>query len=190
MSTRRKRIPETARKVFEGKIFDVYQWDQEMFDGTTSVFERLKRPDTAQVVAVVDGKILIQVEEQPDGTRPFPSIPGGRVDPGEEPLEAAKRELLEETGYAAEDWELWREMDPVGKMEWTVYTFIARGAKKVAEPHLDAGERIAPPQFLSLDAFLALADDESFYSPELVSEMLRMQLDPARKEAFRVLLGI
>lgn len=38
-------IPEQAGCVFHGEIFDVYQWQQEMFDGSYERFEMLRRPD-------------------------------------------------------------------------------------------------------------------------------------------------
>jgi len=187
MSKRRKSIPAEATKVFSGVIFDVYQWQQSMFDGSVQTFERLRRPNTAQVIAVVGDKILIQDEEQPDGLGAFASIPGGRCDPGEDPLTSAKRELAEETGYVSDDWTLWQETDPVGKIEWTVYTFIARQCRKENEPHLDVGEKITP-RLVTFDEFIMLSDDFHFYSPELVSTLLRMRLDPAKKEEFRRLL--
>ena len=37
------KIPKNATKVFSGKTFDVYQWEQEMFDGSKKIFEKLKR---------------------------------------------------------------------------------------------------------------------------------------------------
>lgn len=187
MSKRRKSIPADATKVFSGVIFDVYQWQQTMFDGSKQTFERLKRPNTAEVIAVVGDKILIQDEQQPDAPAAFPSIPGGRCDPGEDPLTSAKRELAEETGYVSDDWTLWLETDPVGKIEWTVYIFIARQCRKEKEPHLDAGERI-DSRLVTLDEFIMLSDDSRFYSPELVPTLLRMRLDPAAKEEFRRLL--
>ena len=45
-------MPEHAKKVFSGVMFDVYQWEQEMYDGSTATFEKLTRPDTAQVIPV------------------------------------------------------------------------------------------------------------------------------------------
>lgn len=158
-----------------------------MYDGTTVTFERLKRPDTAQVIATVGDKILLLTQEQPDSSAPFPSLPGGRFDEGEDALTAAKRELLEETGYASEDWTLLRENDPVGKMEWTVYTFIARNCTLDRTPHLDAGERITT-RLVSFEEFLMLADDPLFYSPEFVSDLLRMRLETDKRDAFRKLL--
>ncbi len=43
-------IPDSAKRMFEGIIFDVYQWKQTQFDGTTRDFEMLKRPDTVVIL--------------------------------------------------------------------------------------------------------------------------------------------
>jgi hypothetical protein len=60
------KIPEHAHKVFEGVIFDVYQWEQEMFDGSKATFEMVKRPYTVEVIPVmIDGTIAIAYEQQP-----------------------------------------------------------------------------------------------------------------------------
>ncbi|MEK7601720.1 MAG: NUDIX domain-containing protein [Patescibacteria group bacterium] len=189
MSTLRKGIPSHAKKMFDGKIFEVWQWEQKMFDGSVEIFERLRRPNTAQVIAVVGDKILAQTEEQPDSTQPFSSLPGGRCDADEDPLVAAKRELLEETGYVSDDWVLWKEVNPVSKIEWTVYTFIARNCVYKQEPHVDSGEKITSKP-VSFDDFLTLSDDPFFYSPELVSHMLRLRLNKQEKEKFRQALFV
>lgn len=105
MESNKSKLPSEANLVFKGKIFEVWQWEQEMFDGTKETFEKLKRANTALVIPLVGKNILIQEQEQPDKPGPFLSLPGGRCDESEKPLEAAKRELLEETGYASDDWE-------------------------------------------------------------------------------------
>ena len=65
------KIPDSAERVFEGKTFDVYQWKQEMFDGSMKIFEKLKRNHSVDIVAVSpDGDICIIEEEQP-GRAPF-----------------------------------------------------------------------------------------------------------------------
>ena len=61
-------LPAQAQRVFKGVIFDVYQWQQEMFDGTTETFEMLKRPDTVEVIAIKDDKLVVVHEQQP-GTK-------------------------------------------------------------------------------------------------------------------------
>src|SRR3989344_9394609 len=120
-------IPENAKVVFEGVIFDIYQWEQKGYEGKIRIFKNLKRPDTALIIPITkEGKIVIAKQEQP-GKRPFIGLVGGRADEGEEPLEAAKRELLEETGYKAKEWSLFHVVQPVSKIQWVIYFFIAKG---------------------------------------------------------------
>ena len=178
-------IPEHAQKVFSGKLFDVYQWQQEMYDGTTETFEKLKRPDTVVVFAVLpDGKILLTKQQQP-GKTAFIGATGGRVDSGEDPLTAAKRELLEESGYEAERFTLWRAEHPTSKIDWVVYTFIAKGLTKVSEPHLDGGEKIRLMP-VTLDELIALACEENFSEKEIVPELIRAKYDAVKHEELRL----
>lgn len=177
-----KQLPPDAKRVFKGVIFEVWQWGQKMYDGSTATFERLKRANTAGVIATVGDRILIQLQSQPDKPEAFTSIPGGRCEEGESGLEAAKRELLEETGYVSDDWELWLEQDPVGKMIWTVNTYIARNCTYKRPPHLDAGEKITT-RLISFDDFLMLSEDKNFYEKEIVNVLYRARFDAKfRKE--------
>lgn len=135
------KIPNEAKKVFSGVIFDVYQWEQEMFDGTTATFEMVKRPGTVEVIAVKDGRIWYADEEQPGKGR-YKCFLGGRLDGDETAEEAAKRELMEEAGMESDDWEMLYEMQPINKMDWTTTVYIARDCRIVSEQHLDSGEKI------------------------------------------------
>lgn len=160
-----------------------------MFDGSIEIFERLRRPNTAVVVPVVGDKILIEVQEQPHRSAPFLSLPGGRCDWGEDPLAAAKRELLEETGHGSDDWTLWKELNPVGKIEWTVYTYIARSCIQKQTPHLDPGEKITVRP-IDFEEFLTLSEDPSFYERELKAVLLRARFDSkAREELYLLFFG-
>ena len=63
---------------------------------------------------------------------------GGYLEPGEEPLAAAKRELLEETGYEALEWaDLGHYRVAGNRGVATAYLFLARGARRVTEPDAD-----------------------------------------------------
>jgi len=135
-------IPANAKKVFSGKIFEVWQWPQEMYDGSTEAFEMLKRPDTVVVVAVRDGKIVITRQSQPNREEEFMDFPGGRADEGETPLESAKREMLEETGMKFNNWKLIEVIQPYMKMEWFIYTFLATDFQEQTDTAHDAGEKI------------------------------------------------
>jgi len=72
-------VPTNAERVFHGEIFDVYQWQQKMFDGSHETFEMAKRPDTVEIIGIRDDKIVIIRDEQP-GRGPKMSFPGGRHD--------------------------------------------------------------------------------------------------------------
>lgn len=137
-----KTIPESAEKVFTGKIFDVYQWQQEMFDGTFDTFEMLKRPDTVNTVAIIDDKIVVTRQRQPRKDW-FYSLPGGRADEeDEDELAAAKREMLEESGMSFANWKLVAVKQEYNKIDWLIYTFVATDLISKEEINPDAGEEI------------------------------------------------
>lgn len=183
-------LPADAKLVFRGKIFDVYQWEQELFDGTKATFERLKRPDLSVVIPMTeDGKIILVREEQP-GTKSFLGCAGGRLEPGEDPLQGARRELSEETGYESEDIVLWQAFQPVSKIDWAIYIFIGRNCRKTGRQKLDAGEKIEL-EFLSFDDFVQVAtENESFREVEIVMEFLRAKADPAKMAELKRLFGV
>lgn len=159
------KIPQNAKRVFKGVIYDVYQWQQKLFDGSTATFEMLKRPDTVVVFPVTeDQKIIITKQEQP-GKNLFIGGAAGRVEKGETVEQAAERELLEETGYQAGELILWYQVEPVGKIDWTIYTFVARGCQQVAKIKPDPGEKIVL-KLVSFDKFVKLALKDSFYDEE------------------------
>lgn len=137
-------VPNKAKKVFAGHIFDVYQWPQQMFDGNVKTFEMLKRPDTVQIIAIKDGKIVVVHDEQPGREGARMHFPGGRVDEEDASwLEAAQREMLEETGMTFSNWRLVHLEQPQQKIEWFVPFFVATGFMSQTEQSLDSdGEKI------------------------------------------------
>lgn len=174
-------IPENAKRVFKGVLFDTYQWEQEMFDGSKAIFEKVKRPDTVVIFPVLpDGRIVLTQQEQP-GKEPFIGATGGRVDEGEDILVAAKRELLEESGYEADSFVLWDSQHPTSKIDGVVYTFIAKGLRKVSDLHLDAGEKIKLLT-VTLDELIDLATTkhESFSEKEVIIKFFEAKLDSSK----------
>ncbi len=170
-------IPAHAQCVFKGKLFDVYQWEQVMFDGTTKTFEKVKRPDTAIILPVLDnGNILLIKEEQPGKTSSYITACGGRIDEGEDILKAAKRELLEETGYEASEFILWKAICPSQKIDYVGYYFIAKGCRKIFDQSLDGGEKVDIKE-VSFDEFLQIARKQRFMEKELIADLYEALLD-------------
>lgn len=135
-------IPDKATRVFSGRIFDVYQWEQELYDGSTDTFEMLKRPDTTSVICLVDDHVMVLDEEQP-GRGKRRNFPGGRVDPEDtDIISAAAREVLEETGYRFKNWRLIKVWQPIAKMEWFIHLVLAWDVSGTEDTKHEAGERI------------------------------------------------
>jgi len=177
-------IPKNAKRAFKGQAFDVYQWPQKMFDGSVETFEKLKRPDIVNVIPVVGEKIILTIQEQP-GTDPFLGLAGGRIDKGESPIAAVKRELLEETGYKAEKLILWEAVQLFSKIDCAIYTFIARGCKKVAGLDLDCGEKIKL-KYVSFEEFLKITRQENFRDVEIA---LKLYKTKEKDEVKKLLFG-
>ncbi len=181
------KIPKQAKKVFTGKIFDIYQWPQKMFDGSIETYEMIRRNGTIEVIPVMDNKIVLIYEQQPTLKASY-SVIGGRQEDKETPLQAAKRELLEETGLVSNDWELIKRFYPHNKMDFKISRYIARNCKKVSEQNLDAGEKIIlkPVNFKN---FMNIITDENFRSQDLTTDILRMKyfgkLEKFKKKLFK-----
>lgn len=181
------KIPPQAKKVFEGVIFDVYQWEQEMFDGSTETFEVLKRRNGANIIAQMqDGSMVLIDELQPNWSAPYTGLPAGSSNPGETILQTAQRELLEETGLASDDWQQWFVVSPASKIEWDIYIFIARNTYTKAEPRVDAGERITT-RFVTKEQFVEEARKETFRISEVSYVLNKLKADNKLDEFYKLL---
>jgi ADP-ribose pyrophosphatase len=165
-------IPEQAERVFKGIFYDVYHWQQQMFDNSFEIFEMLRSTDILKILVVVDGKLVVLHEEQPAiGT--FTDIPGGRNDHGiESNLEAAKREVLEETGMTFKSWKLISVRQPALKIENFIYLYVATDLLSSVEPVLDNGEKITL-ELVSFEVYMALGKAGKLRSWPTVSEKIQ-----------------
>lgn len=180
------KIPENAKKVFEGILFDVYQWEQKLFDGSTTTFEMIKKEGSSQVLAIKDNKIILLKEEQPHKGK-FTSLPGGKIEKGETPEQNAKKELLEELGMTCEELTLWETSNWGTTINWPTHYFIAKNCKKVSDLNLDAGEKIQAYE-VSFDELFEETEKKEFRNKGFSNILFRIQHTPGEKEKFRKLL--
>ncbi|NIK77514.1 ADP-ribose pyrophosphatase [Paenibacillus castaneae] len=93
-------------EIFKGKMISLQVDTVTLEDGRTATREIVKHPGAAAVMALLDGKLLV-VEQFRKPLEKFQiEIPAGKLDPGEDPMTAAARELEEETGYRSNDLKL------------------------------------------------------------------------------------
>jgi ADP-ribose pyrophosphatase len=111
-------------------------------DGMIGVFNRISVQDSSIIVPVFKDGSLLMVENYRHGARTtLLELPGGLIDSGEEPSVAARRELLEETGYESDTLEYinWTYTWP-GRTTQKNFVFLAKGLKKCDKPHLEEFE--------------------------------------------------
>ena len=134
-----------SREEYSGRIFSIHrERSRSPTDGREHEFDLLQSPDWVNVVAVTAAGNLVLIRQYRHGTTEITTeIPGGMVDAGEDPLQAARRELAEETGYVAEAWEELGRVEPnPAFMDNVTYTYLARGARAAGQQHLDENEEI------------------------------------------------
>ncbi len=104
----------------------------------------LEGGDSVQIIAENDKAEILLIRQYRFGLSDYIyELPGGIIDAGEKPEEAAPRELIEETGFAAKEWRLLGDnpSNPVF-MEAHIYHFAASGLNEVGGVKLDDGEDI------------------------------------------------
>jgi ADP-ribose pyrophosphatase len=95
----------SSEQVFDGVLLKVYRDAVRLPDGSKGAREYIRHPGAVAIVPLFDdGKLLLERQFRYPHRREFIEVPAGKLEPGEPPLDTAKRELLEETGYAAAQW--------------------------------------------------------------------------------------
>jgi ADP-ribose pyrophosphatase len=95
----------SSRLVYDGKLLKVRSDTVRLPDGSTAEREWIEHPGAVAVLAMTDaGELVMERQFRYALGRDMIEVPAGKIDPGEDPLATAKRELKEETGYTAAEW--------------------------------------------------------------------------------------
>ena len=140
-------------------------------------FYILEAPPWINVIPITpDGEIIL-VEQFRHGTQsPTLEIPGGMVDAGENPLEGAQRELLEETGYSSESWKsLGKVSSNPSMMNNFTHMFVDEDCEYVGAQNPDEHERIEV-HTLPMPQFLEYVEDGSIHHAIVLAAVARFLL--------------
>ena len=131
----------TSETVFKGVLLHVKRDTARLPDGRTAPREYIIHPGAVAMVALLDsGEVVLERQFRYPARREFIEIPAGKIDPDEDPLETGRRELREETGYAAREWTYLTTIHPgIGYTNERILIYLARGLVQ-ERAKLDEGE--------------------------------------------------
>ncbi len=150
-------VEQNAEIVFRGRRYNVERFDAPARDGQARPHEVVRHPGAAVVLPVLDAERYVFIRNRrPAVNETLLELPAGTLDPNEEPLECATRELTEETGYTAERIEpLTSFFSTPGICDEEMFAFVAFDLI-AGHQSLDDGEDIQV-EILTRDAALAAA---------------------------------
>ncbi len=130
-----------TKLVYEGGFIQVHKDNVRLPDGSTSSREYLKHPGAVAIIALLDnGNLIMERQFRYAPQQEFIELPAGKIDHGEDTLVTAKRELLEETGYVANEWTHLSTAWPcIGYADERMEYYLARGLTHKGR-QLDDGE--------------------------------------------------
>ena len=131
----------SGKLVYDGTLLKVHRDEVRLPDASLGAREYIRHPGAVAIVALFDdGTVLLERQFRYPHAREFIELPAGKLEPGEPHLETAKRELLEETGYLADDWQrLGVIHTAIAYTDEAIDLFLARKLTRT-ERRLDQGE--------------------------------------------------
>ena len=134
----------------------------------------LEYPDWVNVIAITKvGDFVMEKQYRHAARRISYELPCGVMEEGETPLEAAQRELLEETGFGGGQWQKLMELSAnPSTMTNTTHCFLAIGVEKVTEPHLDATEELTV-LFMRPDEVMRMLDQNQLCQSLMVAPLYK-----------------
>lgn len=134
-----------SERIADCRVFTVRRDDSEReSDGAKAAFFVIENPDWVNVIALTENKEVVLIEQFRHGAEEIVlEIPGGMVDEGELPETAAQRELLEETGYASNEFIFLGKSRPNPALQnnW-IHHYLALDCRKIKDADFDDNESI------------------------------------------------
>ena len=151
----------SSEEIFSGCLLKVKVDRVLLPDGTQSIREHIVHPGAVVMLAALDnGKLLFERQFRYPVGQVFLELPAGKIDTNEHPLDTARRELREETGYKAKNWVHLGSMHPcIGYSNERIEYFLARELSYIGNAP-EQGEFLEVIELSLADALLAVRDGE------------------------------
>lgn len=163
----------STENIFDGKIIKVRREKVRLNDGSITSRELIAHPGGVGVIAVDENNEVFMVSQYRIAAKSMMlEIPAGKLEYGENPLECGKRELIEETGYSAEEFtHLGAYYATPGYCEEVLNIYLAKNLKFVGQ-HLDAGEFLNVKKY-SLDKLYEMVMNNEIYDAKTAIAILK-----------------
>ena len=130
-----------STQVYKGKLLDVRSDRVRLPDGSEATREYIVHTGAAMIIPVLpNGDLVMERQFRYPTGRVLIEFPAGKLDPGEEMLVTAQRELLEDTGYRAAKWEFLAEVIPIVSYTNEQIEIFLATELTLEKSKLDAGE--------------------------------------------------
>lgn len=161
--------------IFDGRVVKLYKDTIELPTGKQSFREVVKHAGGVVILAVKDDKILLVKQFRYPFKEIMYELPAGKLEAGEDPFEAAKRELEEETGYCADKWtNLGYVCTSPGYSDEKLYLYKAEDLK-FTHCHPDDGEIIQAFEY-KYDDVLKMIDKGEINDAKTLCALLKAEI--------------
>lgn len=164
-----------SQLIYEGKVVKVFKDSVELSTGKKSFREVVKHSGGVVILAVKGYKILLVKQFRYPLKEVMFELPAGKLEIGEDPFEAAKRELEEETGYCANKWtQLGYVYTSPGYSDEKLYLYKAEDLE-FTHCHPDEGEIIEAFEY-SYEDVLKMVDNGEINDAKTLCALLRAKI--------------
>lgn len=151
----------SSETVFDGRLLHVRLDQVKLPNGNQTGREYVVHPGAVLVVPVLDdGRLVFERQFRYPLRKSFIEFPAGKIDAGEAPLKTGQRELLEETGYTAQQWQYLAALHPcIGYSNEIIHIYLATGLQAGLR-QLDEDEALEVFTLTMDEAMLAMKQGE------------------------------